>query len=171
MKDQSTAAFDLWILVLHLHKSSFSVGLTSMFMNVPRAQGDLGDSSATLGMSSLQNLGASFPEHCSTKGVALLGLHWNEPGDKAQGTGIEQLEVLVLATRQSLLASRGSTYSLKGCWPPPALQTYEFSNCPPGECKGKQYFGEVIRVWNHTFYEASFSLLWSTLQVFHHLPS
>lgn len=125
----SESAFYLWILVLHLHKSSFSVGL--VYLNVHEcvkspfhARGDLGGSSATLGMSSLLNLGTRFSEHCSTKGVVPLGPHCNGPVDKAQGTQTEQLEggkCWELAARQSLLASAGSTYSLKGCWPPPAL--------------------------------------------------
>lgn len=136
------SAFYLWILVLHLHKSSFSVGLVYLdvleFVKSPfHAQGDLGGSSATLAMSSLLNVGAWCSEHCSTNGVVFLGPHWNGPGDKAQGTRTEQLK------RQSLLASGGGTYSLKGWWLPPALQRYGFPNLTPGECKGKHDFGEV----------------------------
>lgn len=93
---------------------------------------------------SLLNVGTWFSEHCSTKGVDLLGPHWNGPVDKAQGFGqLERGKCWVLAARQSLLASAGSTYSLKGCWPHPALQRYGFSNLPPGQGKGQQYFGEV----------------------------
>lgn len=172
----SESAFYLWILVLHLHKSSFSVSLVYLPVHECakspfHAQGDLGGSSATLGMSSLLNLGTWFPEHCSSKGVDLLGPHWNGPVDKAQGFGqLEGGKCWGLAARQSLLASADSTHSLKGCWPPPALQRYGFSNLPPGQGKGKQYFGEVKSGCEITpFHQTSFSLLWSTLWVFYHL--
>lgn len=56
------SAFYMWILVLYLHKSSFSVSL--VYLHVHKcakspfhAQGDLGGSSAILGMLPLLNLG------------------------------------------------------------------------------------------------------------------
>lgn len=88
-------------------------------------------------------------------GPALEWAREQSPGD--WDWAAEGGKCWVLAARQNLLASRGNTYSLKGGGPPPALQRYEFSNRAPGECKGKQYFGEVSQgVKSH--------LLWDKLQ-------
>lgn len=91
-------------------KAAFQMVLfISMFMNVPHPHSvhrDPGGSSATLRMSSLQNLGASFPEHCSTEPLSWARTGMSQ-GTKPRGLGLSSWKG----------ASAGYWLQGRTCWP------------------------------------------------------